>query len=155
MNSELEWFHNFFKNENPEKYKKYIDSENEVSEHNKIEYGRDLSLNEMLDGTDADCIELILCGDFNGLIPIKLIENEISVFIEIHRMIDDVDFVILVKDRVLNTHPEAKFNLIAEEAFHIVEHIEKNYHDHKFVVKMASDIVGEFIQSQIEKISKL
>jgi hypothetical protein len=36
-----------------------------------------------------------------------------------------------------------------------VECIENDHHDHEFVVEMASNIMDEFIQSQIEKISKL
>lgn len=155
MNSQLEWYDNFMKNENPEYFQERFDRENTISENNQIEYGEEKSLNKILNGPDALFIKLIHCHEFNGLIPLRLIENEISIFLKIHKMIDDIDFIILLRNHIKRITPENKFKLVAHEAYHIVESIEETNHEYEFVNEMASKIVGEFKQSQIQKISKL
>lgn len=144
--SELEWYKEFIQIEDPESYEKMINRENNILERNRKEYGEVKSLKERIHGPAAMCVELINFHEFNGPMSIKLIEDEISIFLKIHNMKNKgTNFVILLKEDKPPYIPiRNKLELFAHEAYHIVENIEDNYHTNDCVNRIARKIVDEF-----------
>lgn len=154
MKYELCWFDDFIENEDSNNMEPISERENKISEIQKIEYGEEKSLDELLNDCAGLNISLIDCHDFNGIIMLQLIENEISLFLKIHKFKSQkIDFVILLnEDKLKHINGKNRLRLIAHEAYHIVENIENNWHSHSFVDDEASRIVEKFLEIQKNKL---
>lgn len=143
---ELEWFNEFIKEEDPDLYKKVIERENKTADDNQIEYGSEADLNELLTGPAGLNIKLIEVHDFNKIVTLKSIENEIETFLTIQRLKSKgIEFVILLKkEKLLSCIKDSKLEVVAHESYHIIESIKDQHHANSFVNARAREIVREF-----------
>ena len=144
VSTELQWsfFDNIIKMEEPQYHKEIEDAKKKA----KKEYGKILSLEEKLEIVNGVCIRIDYPTDFFGILVSDIITEEISKFIEIQSLEDEcIDYVILIrKDRLSTRSDFEKFPIIAEEAFHIVEDITDDRHEHEYVVRKANELANEF-----------